>query len=59
MVAILCSFVSAFVAAFFTASRAETLGEVALRQCVWLVLHTAAAIIVAITSQLPPGHPAD
>jgi hypothetical protein len=43
---------------FFTAWRAETLSEVALHYAVWLVLLSAAAIIVAVIWQLPAGHPA-
>jgi hypothetical protein len=43
---------------FFTAWRAETLSEVAIRCAVWLVLSAVAAFLVATIWQLPPGHPA-
>ena len=57
-VAIAFAIAGAVLGGFFTAWRAETLGEVALRYVVWLILTMAAAIVVAISWQLPPGHPA-
>jgi hypothetical protein len=58
MVAVAFGIAGLLAGGFFTAWRAETLSEVALRYAVWLVLSCLAAIIVAIIWQLPPGHPA-
>jgi hypothetical protein len=57
-VAVVFGIVGLIAGGFFAAWRAETLSEVALRYAVWLVLSSAAALIVAISWQLPPGHPA-